>query len=146
MIMQPTSEAINYPERLSDERAFKYPVSVKGVLVHSNRVLLLKNERNEWELPGGKLEINELPADCVIREIKEETGVQAKVLRPLFSYIYWVAEVVPVLIVPFHCECQDFNTLVLSHEHKEIGTFDISELDSINLPEGYRRTIRHAIS
>ena len=34
-----------------------WPVSVKGVAVDSSRrVLLLKNEREEWELPGGRLE------------------------------------------------------------------------------------------
>jgi 8-oxo-dGTP pyrophosphatase MutT (NUDIX family) len=129
----------------SDDRALKYPVSVKGVLICSNRVLLLKNERSEWELPGGKLELNEIPADCVVREIHEETGLVATVLRPLYPYIYWVADVVPVLIVPFLCECKNFDTLVLSCEHREIGTFDLSELDSISLPEGYRRTICDAI-
>ena len=32
-----------------------FPVSVKGVVVRANRVLLLRNERDEWELPGGRL-------------------------------------------------------------------------------------------
>jgi hypothetical protein len=31
-------------------------VSVKGVIVRAGRVLLLKNERDEWELPGGRIE------------------------------------------------------------------------------------------
>ena len=33
-----------------------FPVSVKGVAVQAGKVLLLENERAEWELPGGKLE------------------------------------------------------------------------------------------
>ena len=41
--------------------AYAFPVSVKGVAVQSGRVLLLENERNEWELPGGKLELREEP-------------------------------------------------------------------------------------
>ncbi len=52
-----------------------FPVSVKGVVVRDSRVLLLKNEREEWELPGGKLELGEEPAACVAREITEETGL-----------------------------------------------------------------------
>jgi hypothetical protein len=32
-----------------------FPVSVKGVTVQAGKVLLLENERAEWELPGGKL-------------------------------------------------------------------------------------------
>ena len=51
-----------------------FPVSVKGVAVQDGRVLLLENERAEWELPGGKLELGEDPADCVVREISEESG------------------------------------------------------------------------
>ena len=54
--------------------AHAFPVSVKGVAVQGGRVLLLENERNEWELPGGKLELREEPADCVVREIREEAG------------------------------------------------------------------------
>jgi len=52
-----------------------YPVSVKGVIVRAGRVLLLRNERNEWELPGGRLEAGETPAQCVVREIGEAGGI-----------------------------------------------------------------------
>ena len=51
-----------------------YPVSVKGVIVKAGLVLLLRNERDEWELPGGKLELGEDPARCAEREIAEEVG------------------------------------------------------------------------
>ncbi|WP_223885698.1 NUDIX domain-containing protein [Nocardia colli] len=50
-----------------------YSVSVKGVVVRGGRVLLLKNERGEWELPGGRIEVDESPEECVTREIAEET-------------------------------------------------------------------------
>jgi len=36
--------------------------------------MLLKNEREEWELPGGKLDPGEAPMECVVREIAEESG------------------------------------------------------------------------
>jgi 8-oxo-dGTP pyrophosphatase MutT (NUDIX family) len=55
-------------------RSQLYPASVKGVVIRDERVLLLRNEREEWELPGGKLELGEDPAKCVAREIYEETG------------------------------------------------------------------------
>lgn len=42
---------------LSDNQAYRFPVSVKGVIYHNGKVVLLKNERDEWELSGGKLEL-----------------------------------------------------------------------------------------
>lgn len=30
---------------------------------------------------------------------------------------------------------------VLSHEHKEIGLFARSEVDGLNMPDGYKRSI-----
>jgi 8-oxo-dGTP pyrophosphatase MutT (NUDIX family) len=38
-----------------------FPVSIKGVLMDGDRVVLLENERREWELPGGRLEPGEAP-------------------------------------------------------------------------------------
>jgi 8-oxo-dGTP pyrophosphatase MutT (NUDIX family) len=40
-----------------------FKVSIKGVLAAPDgRVILLQNERDEWELPGGQIELNESPA------------------------------------------------------------------------------------
>jgi 8-oxo-dGTP pyrophosphatase MutT (NUDIX family) len=49
----------------------RFPVSVKGVVIYEQRVLLAFNERSEWELPGGRLEVGETPEACVAREIAE---------------------------------------------------------------------------
>ena len=47
---------------------------------HEDRVLLLKHvfhPSTPWDLPGGWLERNESPSECVLRELKEETGLEA---------------------------------------------------------------------
>jgi len=57
----------------------KFPVSVKGVIFLNRRVVLLRNGRGEWELPGGRLEAGENPADCLAREIGEELAIEVAV-------------------------------------------------------------------
>nr|WP_083926803.1 NUDIX domain-containing protein [Nocardiopsis valliformis] len=52
-----------------------FPVSVKSVVVRDGRVLLLRNERDEWEIPGGYIEHGETPTQAVTREVKEELGI-----------------------------------------------------------------------
>jgi ADP-ribose pyrophosphatase YjhB (NUDIX family) len=54
---------------LTDNLAYRFPVSTKGVILKDSKVILLKNERDEWELPGGKLKIGESPEICLSREI-----------------------------------------------------------------------------
>lgn len=63
-----------HPSNQADGAKYVFAVSVKGVAVQDGKVLLLENERIEWELPGGKLERGEDPIDCVVREISEETS------------------------------------------------------------------------
>ncbi|MDR2248963.1 NUDIX hydrolase [Acinetobacter sp.] len=130
----------------SDAQATHFPVSVKGILVLDEQILLLKNERDEWELPGGKLEPNEDIPSCLIREIKEETGLDVQVVAVLEPYIYKVLDITAVLIIPFKCQVESFESMVISHEHKEIGLFDVHTLDQINLPEGYRKTIQQSLA
>ncbi len=48
---------------------------IKGVVIARRHVLLVLNDRDQWELPGGRLERGESPVLCVEREIHEETGL-----------------------------------------------------------------------
>lgn len=39
-------------------------VPVKGVVPHEDRVLLARDERMVWQLPGGRFELRETPREC----------------------------------------------------------------------------------
>jgi 8-oxo-dGTP pyrophosphatase MutT (NUDIX family) len=50
-------------------------------VVHSGRVLLHYHRKlGRWLPPGGHIEPNELPDDAAVREVWEETGVEATLL------------------------------------------------------------------
>ena len=119
-----------------------FPVSVKGVLVRDGLVLLLKNEHEEWELPGGKLELGEEPPACVAREITEETGLPVTTGPILDAWQYHIREGRDVLIVTYGCHPEGNQSPTLSNEHKEIGFFTQAEVGDLNMPAGYKHSIQ----
>ena len=121
--------------------AHAFPVSVKGVAVQGGRVLLLENERNEWELPGGKLELRENPADCVVREIREEAGWEVTARPLLDCWQYHIREGADVVIVTYGCHVLSTDPPLVSNEHKQAGLFAIREIPDLVMPDGYKRSI-----
>jgi 8-oxo-dGTP pyrophosphatase MutT (NUDIX family) len=119
----------------------RYCVSIKGVL-HSPQggIVLLQNERGEWELPGGQIEVGETSPECLAREIEEELGLRVHVGRLLDTYLFEVIEGTHVFIVTYHCELIGEFAPRLSHEHKRLDCFRPTDLPC-ELPAGYRRSI-----
>ncbi len=65
--------------------AADYPVPTVGVIcLRGDQVLLIKRgtppRLGQWSLPGGRLERGETTAVAALRELAEETGVQAELL------------------------------------------------------------------
>jgi 8-oxo-dGTP diphosphatase len=59
-----------------------------AVLVEGGRVLLTQRKRGShlegaWEFPGGKVEPGEDPRDALVRELREEIGVDAIAGEPV---------------------------------------------------------------
>ena len=125
-----------------DNEAFRFPVSVKGVVIRGGEVVLLRNERDEWELPGGKLEPSESPQVCVAREIAEELRLQVEPGALLDTWVYCITPDVRVLIVTYGCSETVEVEAVLSHEHKQLRWFPLSQIPSLRMPEGYKASIR----
>jgi 8-oxo-dGTP pyrophosphatase MutT (NUDIX family) len=125
-----------------DNDAYRFPVTVKGVLIRGGKVVLLRNERDEWELPGGKLELSESPTVCLAREIAEELRLTIEPQTILDSWVYSIVPGVHVLVLTYGCLESSRGEAVLSDEHKELKWFPLAEVDSLRMPEGYKASIR----
>src|SRR5215471_13895628 len=123
-------------------RQMNFPVSIKGVLVEAGRVVLLENERDEWELPGGRLEPGEAPENCLVREFAEELGAAVEVARIIDCWLYEVLPQREVVIITYGVKRRDESELRISDEHRQFGFFTLHEIEALPIPEGYRRSIR----
>ncbi len=122
-----------------------YPVSVKGVVIRDGQVLLLRNDRDEWELPGGRLERDETPEQCVAREVAEEIGWSVRPARLLDVWVYRIAQAQrDVLVVTYGCLVDPRSAradLLVSDEHLEARLFPLERVPLLSMPAGYRTSI-----
>ena len=57
-------------------------VDVRGGIFEEDRVLLVRERSDgKWTLPGGWVDVNDSPSGAVAREIREESGYQAKAVK-----------------------------------------------------------------
>jgi 8-oxo-dGTP diphosphatase len=126
------------------------PVSVKGILSDHGRVLLLLNERGEWDLPGGRPDSGEDHRAALKREVREEAALDVEVGVLVDEHLF---EVLPghfVKVVAYGCVLTGTSVATPSYEHLETRWVPIDELGETiaghRLPAGYLGAIRQAIS
>jgi len=57
-------------------------VDVRGAIFDGNKVLLVRERSDgKWTLPGGWVDVNDAPAEAVVREIFEESGYRARAIK-----------------------------------------------------------------
>jgi len=126
-----------------------HPLSVKAVVLHQGRVLLLVNERDEWDLPGGRPEAGEDHRTALAREVREETGLSVEIGELVDEHLF---EVLPrrfVQIVAFSCTPVGGADVTLSDEHIDLRWVPVAALGEViagrRLPAGYLGAIRQLI-
>lgn len=67
--------------------------SVYGVIIHDNKILMLRNKSNgKLFFPGGDVNLVETLLDALKREVREETGIEIEVEKFLHfkeQFFYW---------------------------------------------------------
>lgn len=86
----------------------------------------------KWEFPGGKVELNESPEDCVVREIAEELGIQIRIIKRMTSQSYDYGSQI-IRLIPFYCEL--FNGEIKLAEHAAYQWLFAAELVALDWAE-----------
>ena len=63
----------------------KFNYRVCAMIISDGKILAMHDERSPYfYLPGGRVKMGETAEDAVIREVREELGIIAKIARPLW--------------------------------------------------------------
>lgn len=107
-----------------------------------DRVLLChRRDMDAWNLPGGRIEPGELPTEAVLREVKEETGLEATIERLLG--VYGKTDQPTELVFSFLCRVTG-GELALTDESDDTRYFAVASLPPNTSPRQVER-IREAL-
>ncbi len=132
------------------------------------KVLLVYHKKlNVWIYPGGHIEANETPDEAVVREVKEETGLDVEIIGVRAASLNDEEEDVSVLHNPYIilCErikaneehyhidmvyvCKIIKGRRLEYNEKEsngIGFFGVHDIEALPLFPNFRNLLKKFLS
>lgn len=126
-----------------------FGVATKAIIKNSEGkyLILLKSSKedinpNTYDIPGGRMSFGEKPEEAVVREVKEETGLNVKPQK-VFEVWTFTKEDFQLVGINFLCELTD-GDITLSEEHDEANWYSKSEITTDKFPEWLVNTINKA--
>ncbi len=124
---------------------FKIFAATKAFIMHQGKVLLLREAGKyedgtnvgRYDVPGGRVEPGQRFDESLLREIKEETGLEVEVGRPFFVNEWRPVvrgEQWQIIGTFFECFAQD-EKVVLSKDHDEYVWIDPKDFKQFNIIE-----------
>ncbi|WP_460325396.1 NUDIX hydrolase [Paenibacillus sp. YSY-4.3] len=119
----------------ANERGYATPkVDIRGVVFKDNRILLVQEKLDgDWALPGGWGDIGLSPSEVVVKEIKEESGYEAKPVRLLAvldkKFHHHPPE--PYHVYKFFIQCE----IVGGEAAEGLETSDVAFFEEAHLPK-----------
>lgn len=102
------------------EEPLKATVSQRAVLFRGDDEILVVRRASDggWELPGGRLDVNESTVEGLRREVKEETGLDVAIRRPIYTTSWRNDRGNGRYGVYYYCLAES-ESVSLSHEHTD---------------------------
>lgn len=119
-------------------------VTVKAIIENKSQILMVRDQKRSWELPGGKVEFGEHPIDALKRELAEELDAQKINIKRVFNVWDFIVELPQAhyqfIVLVFICDI-DFLSIKLSGEHNTYRWMTINDITLEPMREGYRKSI-----
>jgi 8-oxo-dGTP diphosphatase len=116
-------------------------ITVTAALIERDGLILICRRRDDqdhagkWEFPGGKLEDGEQPADALVRELREELSIEARIDSEIERYCYEYPGRKPIELIFFAVTgfegepCYDQFAEVRWAERRDLPAFDFLDGD-----------------
>ncbi|MBI5913188.1 NUDIX domain-containing protein [Candidatus Azambacteria bacterium] len=126
-------------------------VVLAGVVMNEGKILILQRHSGEdvypgiWELPSGKREALELSEESLAREVKEESGLDIKIISPFSMFDYQIEKPdeirdstqINFLVIPINNP-----EVILSSEHQAFVWIGVDEIDRYDITEDTKKVIK----
>lgn len=107
------------------------------ILDSQNKVIVCQRSASmhlplKWEFPGGKIEENETPEECLIREIKEELNIDILIIERLMANNHHYEDK-SIRLISFIC--RHLNGEIILKEHVQFKCLDKEHLLNLDWAE-----------
>jgi 8-oxo-dGTP diphosphatase len=115
-------------------------VCVGAVVVHDGNLLLVRRGHGpaagEWAVPGGRVEEGEMLAEAVVREVREETGLEC-VCGELVGWVERIGDDYHFVILDFYATVLDATAApVAGDDAAEVLWVALTDVAEYRLVEG----------
>ena len=112
---------------------------VGAVVVEGNNLLLIRRGRGvgvgHWSIPGGRVESGETVGEAVVRELREETGLDG-FCGALLGWVERIDADHHFVILDFVVDVLDARPLVAGDDASEAAWFPLHEVAELDLVDG----------
>jgi 8-oxo-dGTP diphosphatase len=112
---------------------------VGAVVVEGSSLLLVRRGRGvgagHWSIPGGRVEAGETVGEAVVRELREETGLEG-LCGALLGWVERIDADHHFVILDFIVDVLDPGPLVAGDDAAEAGWFPLHEVAELDLVDG----------